>query len=72
MTTTEVPTKCQRCGRPHLTGVDGGTTAPRNATPVERAPCAGCGRITVADDGSSALTLAEGYCLFCRVLGMHA
>jgi hypothetical protein len=55
-----------------LTGVDGGTTAPRNATPVERAPCAGCGRITVADDGSSALTLAEGYCLFCRVLGMHA
>jgi hypothetical protein len=66
---------CERCslGRSRLSGdtTDSGPSE-ETAAPADRVPCAGCGRTTVEDHEYLALSLAEGYCLSCRVQGLRA
>jgi hypothetical protein len=66
---------CERCrlGGSHLLtdGAAHASDAEEQEKPAERPPCTGCGR-TRAEDGSYLVAVAiDGYCLSCRVQGLH-
>lgn len=60
------------CGRCELWGPPVPVVASVGRVLVERTPvaCAGCGR-SVVDGEATALPLADGYCLGCRLDGVH-
>lgn len=65
---------CERCrlGRSRLPS-DDATDSSDDAQekPADRPPCNGCGR-TKAEDGSYLVAVAiDGYCLSCRIQGLH-
>jgi len=84
---TTIPAKCVRCDQKLFLLAEGRdvcercrmgrTVFPETAAveqqpePPTSTPCSGCGRITVEGHETLRLTLAEGYCLGCRVQGRH-
>jgi hypothetical protein len=72
----EERTVCERCrlGRTVLSEETAAREAEEQAAKPEPAPvvpCAGCGRTTVEDHPTLNVSLADGFCLGCRVQGRH-
>lgn len=62
---------CERCrlGRTVLPEATAEPVDPLESGP--EVPCVGCGRTTVEGHESLRVALADGYCLGCRVRGLH-
>jgi hypothetical protein len=72
----EERTVCERCrlGRtvfPEETAAWEAEELAATPEPAPVVPCAGCGRTTVEGHPSLHVSLADGYCLGCRVQGRH-
>jgi hypothetical protein len=83
---TTVPTECVRCGQRLLLLAEGREVCERchlghpsgevvvetrkAKPPAIPVACSGCGR-DVLEDGVTPVPVAEGYCLSCRLDGVH-